>query len=1819
MSSSLENQYRNIPSLEDNMNDKNIFKLQENNCCTMYVSENANDFVYSNTLASDAAGKAAKCYSVQVYSKPTSLISNHIDNCCLTAENLVSSQITEDAQASGHSSLNKLLTENTLSNYQANIDTGNQHNFVKDASQICDTNFELYPGKTLISADEFSDDDLEYLECSDVMTDLANEIWEKKLKFLLESDEEEDIKLSEDCDGCDYFLSGMPCRFQVSDNTMPMDTTIGFCGHHSKSKEVAVRRDLSTYSQSTLQRGMTLTVGHHQDKTTTMKDKEKCKLPVASTAIENEYPRIEENNTNNHSAEDFSIDKSQNMDVVFAEVESSSCGLDSSLTNQASETMVANSMGKDLSNKSSQQLNGIRRKLAEEKSKDAVVNLTERLRKDLLNLLDPKELSKPLRHTGESVQTGTNVTDTSALFHNPGGAISKQKHQVTESFLIQAGLCHRQETDKTSHWERKWTSGLSDKNQLPNESVSPRVQEQETNTESFMQRYKKQCMDPKIDESFIFTTSPIRDIATTSLPALNMISSENGLQTGYVTLQSCIAHDVPHDQRDSDQQQPGGEQRVNITKLSDGQGDRGKTCGALENSDTDTFYDEPCNEYLPKANCCAILGSVEPQCRDSDSSSAHDKLLKPLYEEDSDCHLRCENRKLESLEISPAVVKATAVNFIGEASTEPPVAVNITEDNEPVTALATGLRTAMEGCSDSDSLLKTVEECSSTSIRNTSLRQTAETDGMGLCSSTGNKIEEPATHALTNDILNAKEWLEQKPNKALTDDNGSIRMTAAQEGKLASNNSFQSHDAESPPRLIKAQSSHLEQDQEHLIYTPDSYIGQLPYTDQNIHLTNDQIIKCIDELSTKDSPVIQSYPEIKDCVYLPDLVQKEDLSSNSSCENINQFTGEKNSSVKEVNKSSEENFQEKGNESDLNAQNDSNCGTYHLSRDNDSEDFQSVSDSQDCSYIIQLHNLIRSPETVTYQDRLKNTDQDNSKTEIGVQQVVFKALSEEQFLTEILLEKPKDEENKMGREKRDLGIDEVKNIATLGFPGLDSISEIQPLDSQQGASEGNAIIFDHCCKIGRKLRMDSSTDSTYDSGRVAPVSFFQPITHVGNENNSTASQDCKDVGDKVDSSILSTQHTNLQETLSVSVEPMSQTEGSTVNTLVKGYSSVESLVQSESTQIVLKGNEHLNKLETTPELLQCQCHKTAEENKETILCEKKTEQIQEATEYSLGEGEVEPYMRALITPEEEEHITSYCTGQSDPSRTPSAQQIGTPCNTYRSGNTTNSTEYHKTRQFMAGRSQNMISSDRVTGVLVRLPTYASEYSRFQEEVPQSESQPCSLALTTADPVTLREEKTKTQKGSKPCKHLLVGPEDVKCQQETANSGHSADGGKKKMLSKVLSKKPRLEAKENLSKNSSCLKKALKANAGIIQRKEKEEQRKLPAKKNSKAPKLLKKIHAELFPDCSGNIKLCCQFGEIHEDSIVTWIKDSKLLARVNRSAGDDSPVSLAIVQTSIKDQGLYYCCLKNVYGKVTAEFNLNSEVLKHLSSYQDIEGLEEIEFIQLMFREDFISDSYFGGNLHGRIATEELHFGEGVHRKAFRSKVMQGLVPIFSPGHPCVLKVHTAISYGTKTKDELVQKNYKLAMQECYVQNTAREYAKIYAAEAESLEGFGEVPEIIPIFLVHRPENNVPYATVEEELIGEFVKYSVRDGKEINFMRKDSEAGQKCCTFQHWLYEKTNGNLLVTDFQGVGMKLTDVGIATLAKGYKGFKGNCAISFIDQFKALHQCNKYCEMLGLKSLPGGHQKQRKPTAMKSKVPPNSPNVQKRVASTQATKTT
>uniref|UniRef100_UPI00398EAC5E alpha-protein kinase 2 n=1 Tax=Pristiophorus japonicus TaxID=55135 RepID=UPI00398EAC5E len=429
-------------------------------------------------------------------------------------------------------------------------------------------------------------------------------------------------------------------------------------------------------------------------------------------------------------------------------------------------------------------------------------------------------------------------------------------------------------------------------------------------------------------------------------------------------------------------------------------------------------------------------------------------------------------------------------------------------------------------------------------------------------------------------------------------------------------------------------------------------------------------------------------------------------------------------------------------------------------------------------------------------------------------------------------------------------------------------------------------------------------------------------------------------------------------------------------------------------------------------------------------------------------------------------------------------------------------------------------------------------------------------------------------------------------------------------------------KENLNKNVAVIKRMYqKTNEEPAHKKEHKELKKVKhhQKDEHKAPKLIQKIHAELFPDLAGSVKLWGLFSDIHADSTIIWTKDGVILTKMERSAGDDSPVSLAIVQTTRKDRGLYQCSLKNMYGSVSCEFDFTTEVLNELLSYQVVEGQsiiesvnpegrhaipgsvagEEIVLFQPIVGKELINECNFDVKMCGSIATEELHFGEGLHRKAFRTKVIYGLVPLFDPGHSCVLKIHNAISYGTKTNSEIIQRNYVLAVQECHVQNAARQYGNMFSAEGALLEGFGEAPEVIPIYLIHRPANNIPYATVEDELIGEFVKYSVKDGRELNVGRRISEVGQKCCTFQHWVYQWTEGNLLVTDMQGVGMKLTDVGIATCSKGYKGFKGNCSVSFIDQFRALHQCNMYCKIMGLKSLKVSQHKPRRIPPMKTQV--------------------
>ncbi|NWH61342.1 ALPK3 kinase, partial [Geococcyx californianus] len=377
----------------------------------------------------------------------------------------------------------------------------------------------------------------------------------------------------------------------------------------------------------------------------------------------------------------------------------------------------------------------------------------------------------------------------------------------------------------------------------------------------------------------------------------------------------------------------------------------------------------------------------------------------------------------------------------------------------------------------------------------------------------------------------------------------------------------------------------------------------------------------------------------------------------------------------------------------------------------------------------------------------------------------------------------------------------------------------------------------------------------------------------------------------------------------------------------------------------------------------------------------------------------------------------------------------------------------------------------------------------------------------------------------------------------------------------------------------------------------------------KAPQVIRKIRAEQFSDASGNLKLWCQFFNILSDSKLTWYKDEVPVAEAQRSTGDEGQAALAVVQASQQDCGVYRCVISNEYGTDSTDFLLSPEVLSGFILREEMEVGEEIEMTPMVFAKGLADAGYWGDKLFGRVVSEDVEVGAGFLRKACRARAIYGLEPIFESGRTCVIKVRNFIVFGTKNENSLIEKNYDITIQECKIQNSSREYCKIFAAEARAVPDFGAVPEIIPLYLIYRPANNIPYATMEEDLGGPCEQYCVteRDGSLV--ARGTSEIMLKCCAFQHWVYQWTNGNILVTDMEGVGWKMTNVRIATNLKGFQGLKECCSPSLMEQFPAAHRCNHYCSILGLKTLEPAKPKGSKSPSMGRKSAQSSPQLQKK----------
>ena len=72
---------------------------------------------------------------------------------------------------------------------------------------------------------------------------------------------------------------------------------------------------------------------------------------------------------------------------------------------------------------------------------------------------------------------------------------------------------------------------------------------------------------------------------------------------------------------------------------------------------------------------------------------------------------------------------------------------------------------------------------------------------------------------------------------------------------------------------------------------------------------------------------------------------------------------------------------------------------------------------------------------------------------------------------------------------------------------------------------------------------------------------------------------------------------------------------------------------------------------------------------------------------------------------------------------------------------------------------------------------------------------------------------------------------------------------------------------------------------------------------------------------------------------------------------------------------------------------------------------------------------------------------------------------------------------------------------------------------------------------MYRPANTVPYATVETDLKGVYLKYCKLSAGNGLVSRTGSEVELKCCALQHWIHQWTNGNLLFTQLEGKTLSL----------------------------------------------------------------------------------
>ena len=109
------------------------------------------------------------------------------------------------------------------------------------------------------------------------------------------------------------------------------------------------------------------------------------------------------------------------------------------------------------------------------------------------------------------------------------------------------------------------------------------------------------------------------------------------------------------------------------------------------------------------------------------------------------------------------------------------------------------------------------------------------------------------------------------------------------------------------------------------------------------------------------------------------------------------------------------------------------------------------------------------------------------------------------------------------------------------------------------------------------------------------------------------------------------------------------------------------------------------------------------------------------------------------------------------------------------------------------------------------------------------------------------------------------------------------------------------------------------------------------------------------------------------------------------------------------------------------------------------------------------------------------------------------------------------------------------------------------------------------------------FVSVEEFIEGGFTRY-INDNREL--IVSDSEILKKAESLAHFSYECSEKEIMILDMQGSGYHLFDPEIASqkLIEDEEVLfsTGNLSTTVINNFIRVHNCNVYCNLLGLQAL-------------------------------------